>query len=48
MKILSEAAPITEFKIGLFNAFVEMMMVIDGKRVIVTLLDGTELECEIE
>lgn len=48
MKIISEAAPITEFKIDLFNALIEKMTVFDGKQIIVTLLDGTELDCEIE
>lgn len=47
MKIILEAAPITEFKIDLYNALIEKMTVVDGKQVIVTLLDGTELECEI-
>lgn len=48
MKIILESAPIAEFKIDLYNALIEKMTVVDGKQVIVKLLDGTELECEIE
>lgn len=42
-KIISEVAPITEFKVDLYNALIEKMTVDEGKRVIVTLFDGTEL-----
>lgn len=47
LKTISEAVPISEFEIDLYNALIEKMTVVDGKRVIVALLDGTELECEI-
>ena len=46
--IIMEAEVMVEFDVGLYFAMVEMMTVYDGGRVIVSLLDGTELECEIE
>ncbi len=36
-----------QFEIDLYFALVEKMMVFDGGRVVVGLLDGTSLECEI-
>ncbi|WP_245824108.1 zinc ribbon domain-containing protein [Sporomusa malonica] len=48
MKIILETAPLTEFKIDLYKALAEKMTVVDGKQIIVTLLDGTELECVFE
>ncbi|XEQ91980.1 hypothetical protein SCACP_07950 [Sporomusa carbonis] len=48
MKIISETGPVLEFEIDFYNALVEKITVVDGKEIIVTLLDGTELECEIE
>lgn len=48
MKIILEAGPLTEFKIDLYNALIEKMTVVDGKQIIVTLLDGTALECQTE
>jgi len=38
----------TEFDIDLYFALVEKMTVFDGGRVIVSLLDGTAVECEME
>ena len=38
---------IKEFDVELYFALVEKMTVFDGGRVIVVLLDGTEIECEI-
>ncbi len=48
LKIISESEPITEFKMDLHNALVEKMTVVEGRQTIVTLLDGTGLQCEIE
>ena len=45
--IITDAGSISEFDIGLYCAFVEKMTVYDGGRLIVSLLDGTEVECEI-
>ena len=45
--IIADAAVITDFDIEMYYALVEKMTVFDGGRVIVVLLDGTEIECEI-
>ena len=47
-KIISEVAPITEFETDLYNALIEKLIVFDGRKIIVRLLDGTEVECLIE
>jgi len=46
--IIAEAEVMVEFDVGLYFALVEKMVVFDGGKLIVTLLDGTEVECEIE
>ncbi len=46
--IMSNAKPITEFNIDLYFAVVEKITVYDGGRLIVSLLDGTDIECETE
>jgi len=46
--MITEAEMMTEFDIDLYFALVEKMRVYDGGRVVVSLLDGTELECESE
>jgi len=46
IEIMTRAEVMVEFDKDLFFALVEKMVVFDGGRVIVTLLDGTELECE--
>jgi len=46
--IITEATALAEFDIGLYFAFVEKMTVFDGGRVVVSLLDGTAIECTIE
>jgi site-specific DNA recombinase len=48
IKIIEKAEPIKEFDMDLFFRIVEKMSVFDGKKIIVTLLDGTEVECVIE
>ena len=45
--IIADAAVITNFDIEMYFALVEKMTVFDGGRIIVVLLDGTEIECEI-
>jgi len=44
--IITETEVIAEFNIGLYFALVEKMTVYDGGRLIVSLLDGTAVECE--
>ena len=45
--IIAGAERVAEFDIDLYFAMVEKMMVYDGGRLIVSLLDGTEIECEV-
>ena len=47
IKIITEAEVMLEFDVGLYFALVEKMVVFDGGRVVVSLLDGTDLECLI-
>ena len=46
IRIIMEAELITEFDVDIYFSFVEKMVVFDGGRVIVSLLDGTVIECE--
>jgi len=46
--VMAEAEVMVEFDVGLYFALVEKMTVFDGGRVVVSLLDGTDLECIIE
>ena len=46
--IMADADVITEFDAELYFAFVEKMTIYDDGRLIVRLLDGTEIECGIE
>lgn len=39
---------IEEFDVDLFFRTVEKMTVFEGRRIIVSLVDETEMECEIE
>lgn len=48
IRIIAEAEPITEFDVNLYFSLVEKMTIYDNGRIIVTLLDSTEVECEIE
>ena len=48
IEIISGAEKVAEFDIDLYFAMVEKVIVYDGGRIIVTLLDGTEVECEVE
>lgn len=47
-KIVPDAEPIQEFDINLYFALVEKMTVFKGNQIIVSLLDGTQIECEKE
>ena len=43
IKIISSAKPIREFDINLYFIIVEKLTVLDGKKINLTLLDGTEI-----
>lgn len=46
--ILKDAEPIQDLDIDLFYSIIEKMTVFEGEKIIVSLLDGTEIECELE
>jgi site-specific DNA recombinase len=48
IKVIKNAEIFEEFDMDLFFKIVEKMTVLESKRIIVTLLDSTEVECEIE
>ena len=48
IKLLEKAKPLKEFDMDLYFKLTEKMTVVEDKRIIVSLLDGTEVECEIE
>lgn len=48
IKIISDVKQIKEFDIDLYFKIIEKMIVFEKDKVVVTLLDGTEVECEIE
>ncbi|BBB93365.1 hypothetical protein MAMMFC1_04077 [Methylomusa anaerophila] len=47
-KIITEAEPINEFDTDLYFALMEKVVAYDDDRLMVGLLDGTEVECIIE
>ena len=47
MGIIAKAEMLNEFDEGLYFALVEKVTVFNCSRLIVSLLDGTEVECEI-
>jgi len=47
IRMMAEAEVMTEFDINLYFALVEKMTVFDGGRVVVSLHEGTDLECII-
>ena len=47
IRIMADAEVINEFDEGLYFALVEKMTIYDNGRLIVKLLDGTAVECEI-
>ncbi|MGH4137658.1 MAG: recombinase family protein, partial [Clostridium sp.] len=48
IKMIADAKPIKEFDMDLYFRIIEKMTVFDGQKIIVTLLDGTEIEVLIE
>ncbi|MDP4146646.1 MAG: recombinase [Bacillota bacterium] len=48
IKIIEKIEPIKEFDVNLFLWIMEKMTVFEGEKVIVILLDGTEIEAVIE
>lgn len=49
IKIIDEAVTVAEFDVDIYFSMVEKMTaVVDGGRLIVSLLDGTVIECQIE
>ena len=47
-KIITETGQINEFDVDLYFALTEKVVVHDGGRSVMILLDGTEIECTIE
>jgi len=47
IKIISKAAFIEEFDIDIYFKIIEKMIVLEGNKIIVFLLDGTEIECNV-
>jgi len=47
IKIITKAAFIGEFDIDIYFKIIEKMIVLEGNKIIVFLLDGTEIECGI-
>ncbi|WP_297418967.1 recombinase family protein [Clostridium sp.] len=48
IEILNKAKPIKEFDEKLFFIFIEKMIIYEGQKIIVTLLDGVEIEVIVE
>ena len=48
MGIIKNAESIEEFDMELFFRIIEKMIVFEGSKIIVGLLDGTEIEVQIE
>lgn len=48
IQILSKAEPIDQVDVDLYYKLVEKITVYDAGRLVFRLLDGTEVECEIE
>ncbi len=48
MGILADAEILKDFDVDMFFRIVEKMTVFDGEKIIVSLLDGTEIEVVIE
>jgi site-specific DNA recombinase len=48
MEIITGAKPITEFDMDLYFKIAEKMTVFEGDKIIVSLLNGTEIECTIK
>jgi len=48
IEIINNAEPIEGFDLDLYFKIIEKMTVFDGKKIIISLIDGTEIECGIE
>jgi uncharacterized ubiquitin-like protein YukD len=48
VKIIEKAEQIKEFDVNLFLKLIEKMTVFEGEKIIVSLLDGNEIEVVIE
>ena len=48
IEIIKEAEVIKEFDVDIYFKIIEKMIVFEGNKIIVTLLDGTEVEVVIE
>ncbi len=48
IELVEDPKPITEFDLGLYFKIIEKQTVFEGERIIVSLLDGLEIECQIE
>ena len=48
IEIIEEAEPLKEFDIDIYFKIIDKMIVFEGNKIIVTLLDGTEVEVVIE
>lgn len=48
IEIMKHAEAIEKFDMNLYFKTIEKMTVFEGKKIVVTLLDGTEIECNIE
>lgn len=48
MRIIENAEPIEEFDMDLFFRIIEKITVFEGEKIIVMLLDETEIECKFE
>ena len=46
--IIADAGRIDDFDVDLFCAFVEKTVIMDRRKMIVSLLDGTDVECDVE
>lgn len=46
-KLFREAIPLSKLDIDLYFKLIEKMTVVNGEKIIVTLLGGTEVECQI-
>ncbi len=47
IEIINHAKSIENFDMDLYFKVIEKMVVFEGEKIIVTLLEGTEIECEI-
>lgn len=48
MGILADAERVEDFDVDMYFRLVEKMTVFDGKKIIVSLLDGMEIEVAVE